>query len=93
MLFSWSTCLAVAVLFGLAPAILASRTNAHDITRASGGRSTASATFSRIRDGLVIIEVALAFVLALGVAGVMRELNRLERTDTGMVTENVITIH
>ena len=42
---------------------------------------------ARLRDGLVIVEVALAFVLALGVAGVMRELSRLERTDTGMVTD------
>ena len=91
--FLLTICLVVAALFGLAPAILASRTRAHDITKVSGGRSTSSATFSRIRDGLVIAEVALAFVLALGVAGVMRELSRLERTDTGMVTDRVITLH
>jgi predicted permease len=48
---------------------------------------------SRLRDGLVVLEVALAFVLALGVAGVMRELSRLERTDSGMVTDSVITVH
>jgi putative ABC transport system permease protein len=91
--FLLAICLAVATLFGLAPAILASRTGAHDITKVSGGRSTTSSTFSRIRDGLVIAEVALAFVLALGVAGVMRELSRLERTDTGMVTDRVMTLH
>ena len=91
--FLLTICMVVAVLFGLGPALLASRTDAHDITKTSGGRSTTSSTFSRIRDGLVIVEVALAFVLALGVAGVMRELSRLERTDTGMVTDNVITLH
>ena len=32
----------VAVLFGLGPALLAARTDAHDITRTSGGRSTSS---------------------------------------------------
>jgi putative ABC transport system permease protein len=91
--FLLTICMVVALLFGLGPALLASRTDAHDITRTSGGRSTTSSTFSRIRDGLVIVEVALAFVLALGVAGVMSELSRLERTDTGMVTDRVITIH
>ena len=86
-------CGVVAVLFGLAPALLASRTQAHDITKSSGGRATTTATFSRMRDGLVIAEVALAFILALGVAGVVRELGRLQKTDSGMVTENVITLH
>ncbi len=83
----------MAVLFGLAPALLASRTQAHDITKSSGGRATTTATFSRMRDGLVIAEVALAFILALGVAGVVRELGRLQKTDSGMVTENVVTLH
>ena len=86
-------CGVVAVLFGLAPALLASRTQAHDVTKSSGGRATTTATFSRMRDGLVIAEVALAFILALGVAGVVRELGRLQKTDSGMVTENVITLH
>jgi putative ABC transport system permease protein len=91
--FLLTICLGVAVLFGLAPALLASRTAAQQMAQVSGGRSTRSAAFSRIRDGLVIAEVALAFVLALGVAGVMRELGRLERSETGMVTDRVITIH
>ena len=83
----------MAALFGLAPAIFASRADAQDVTKVSGGRSTTSAAVSRLRDALVVAEVALAFLLALGVAGVMRELGRLERTDTGMVTDSVITIH
>ncbi len=36
-----------------------------------------------MRDGLVVVEVALAFVLALAVAGVVRELSRLEKADIG----------
>jgi predicted permease len=91
--FMFGVCLVVAILFGLAPAILAARTDAHDITKASGGRSTSSRTFSRLRDGLVIVEVALAFALALGVGGVLRELGRMARTDTGMVTDGVMTLH
>ncbi len=91
--FLLGVCVVVAVLFGLAPAVMAARTHAQDITKTSGGRSTGSLTLRRLRDGLVVVEVALAFVLALGVAGVMRELSRLERTDSGMVTTSVMTFH
>jgi len=91
--FLLAVCVIVAVMFGLAPAVMAARTDAQDITRTSGGRSTGSLAFSRLRDGLVVVEVALAFVLALGVAGVIRELSRLERTDSGMDTDSVMTVH
>ncbi len=63
------------------------------MTKESGGRSTVSSRYSYIRDGLVVAEVALAFVLAFGAAGVMRELGRLARIDSGMITSNVITLH
>ena len=91
--FLLGVCAVVAVVFGLAPAIMAARTEAQDITKTSGGRSTGSLTFSRLRDGLVVVEVALAFVLALAVAGVVRELSRLEKADSGMVTDSVMTVH
>ena len=49
--------------------------------------------YGRVRDGLVIAEIALAFVLALGAAIVMRELARLQQQDPGFATENVLTLH
>ena len=52
-----------------------------------------SSRYNRLRDALVIAEVALTFVLSFGVAGVMRELSRLERADPGMVTANVVSLH
>ena len=47
----------------------------------------------RLRDGLVIVEVALALVLAVGAAVLIRELVRLRNTDPGLVTKNVVTFH
>jgi putative ABC transport system permease protein len=91
-LFLVAVCLLVAVLFGLAPAILASRADAHDATRASG-RATTSPAFNRLRDALVIVEVSLAFALAIGATGVIRELSRLQQTDSGMVVDRVMTLH
>lgn len=85
-------CVGTAVLFGLAPALTASRMEAHDVARESG-RAAMGRAYRAIRDGLVVVEVALAFVLAIGAALVVREMIRLQRVDTGMVTESVLTLH
>jgi putative ABC transport system permease protein len=86
-------CLATAILFGLAPALTAARLDIHTVTKESTGHATGGRTYGRIRDVLVVIEVALAFVLALGAVQVMREAIRLEHVATGMVTANVLTLH
>jgi putative ABC transport system permease protein len=91
--FLFVLCLANAILFGLAPALAAARVSVDEITREGGGRSTVGGALGRLRDALVAIEVALAFVLALGAAVVIREVMRLQKVDTGMVTENVVTLH
>lgn len=91
--FMFVACLGTSVLFGLAPAIAASRADVHSITKDASGRATMGRGFRRMRDGLVIAEIALAFVLALGAAMVMRELDRLQQQDAGFTTANVLTVH
>ena len=86
-------CVATAVLFGLAPALAATRVDVQSITRESGGHATLAGRYGRLRDALVVLEVALAFVLAVGAASVMREMIRLQRLDNGMMVENVLTLH
>ncbi len=91
--FLLGTCVAVAVAVGLLPAMIASRADVRSVTQEAGGRATVSSRYGRVRDGLVVAEVALAFVLACGVAGVMRELHQLGRTDPGIITDNVVSLH
>jgi predicted permease len=83
----------VAALVGLAPAALAARGNPRAALQETGGHATAGATERRLRDGLVIAEVALACLLAIGAAMLVRELVRLRETDAGMTTDRVATIH
>jgi putative ABC transport system permease protein len=85
-------CVSTAVLFGLAPALTAARMDAHNVAK-EAGRATMGRGYRTVRDGLVVLEVALAFVLAIGAALVVREMIRLQRVDTGMVTEDVLTLH
>jgi predicted permease len=63
------------------------------VLKESGGHSTVGAGHRRLRDGLVVAEVALAFALAMGATLLIRELVRLRNTDAGMVTTNVVTFH
>jgi len=46
-----------------------------------------------VRDALVMIQVALAFVLAVGAAALLRELVQLRSAEIGMVTTKVLTLH
>jgi putative ABC transport system permease protein len=86
-------CVATAILFGLAPAVVATRVDVQSITRESGGHATMAGRWGRLRDALLILEVALAFVLAAGAATVVREMIRLQRVDSGMAIDNVLTLH
>ena len=86
-------CLITAVLFGLAPAFTAASVNVHDVARASSGSASLGPRYGRIRDGLAMLEVALAFVLAVAAAAILMEVVRLRKIDTGMTIENVLTLH
>jgi predicted permease len=86
-------CTGTALLFGLAPSITAARMNVASALRDAGSAVTTGRSQGRIRDGLVIAEVALAFVLGIGAAMLMREVARLRDIDSGMDTANVLTLH
>ena len=85
-------CGATALFFGIAPALAAGRVDAGTAMK-DAGRATAGRGHGRLRDALVIAEIALAFVLASGAALVIGEMQRLRAADNGMVTENVVTLH
>jgi putative ABC transport system permease protein len=78
------------VLFGLAPALHASRV---DLTTLLGGRSgTASRRRGRRRNLLVVAEVALASVLLVGAGLMLRSLASLLGNDPGFRAENLLTL-
>jgi putative ABC transport system permease protein len=78
------------LLFGVGPALLASRIDPGGALRAGASESSARA-HSSLRDVLVVTEVALALVLVVG-AGLMTEtLWRLNRVDIGFDPTNVLS--
>ena len=88
-------CTTVAVLlglvFGLAPAFLASRGDMHDALR--GMRGVAGrAGGERTRGALVVGEVALTLMLVIGAGLMMRTLWSLTHVDAGFRAEGVLTL-
>ncbi len=75
LLFTALLAMGAAVLFGLAPAVSASRVDLHEALK-QGGRGVAGRR-SRLRDALVISEVALALVLLTGSGLLIQSLSRL----------------
>jgi putative ABC transport system permease protein len=85
--------LATGILFGLAPALEATRLNLNDaLKEGSKGAAGHSAQSRRLRGALVIAEVALALVLLAGAGLLVKSFVRLQEVDTGFDTENVLTM-
>src|SRR5262249_36115862 len=77
------------LLFGMAPAIVA--TGRRDIHLNVGSRSTSSASHRRLRSPLVIAELALALMLLAGAGLLIRTFVGLIRTDPGFRSEGILT--
>jgi predicted permease len=90
MAFIAVTAVLVGLLFGIAPALHASRIDLMDSLKTGGRHSTAAATH-RLRNGLAITEVALALVLLVGAGLLMKSLWELSRVNPGFRTEFILS--
>jgi len=85
---------AAAIGFGLVPALAASHVNVQaGLKEERGSRSTGAGwSFRRLRDGLIIAEIALGFMLLASAGVLLRTFLRLQDTPAGLVAENVLTL-
>ncbi|MEE8573397.1 MAG: ABC transporter permease [Gemmatimonadota bacterium] len=88
--FAGVVVLVTAILFGLYPAIQASRPHLFDSLRV-GGKMTASRGQLRLRSFLIVAEVALSLVLLIGTGLMMRSFLALQEVRPGFEPENVMT--
>jgi predicted permease len=89
--FTLATALATGVLFGLAPALQASRIDPQQNLREGARGATASAGHLRLRNWLVVSEVGLACTLLIGAGLMLRSFLNLLHTDPGFRPEHVLT--
>jgi putative ABC transport system permease protein len=78
------------VVFGLVPALRASRPGVMDLLKRAGRTSNLSSG-SWLRNGVVVVEVALAFVLLVGSGLMIRSFIALQRAQPGYDPNNVLT--
>ncbi len=81
------------VLFGLAPAFQASRLDLRSALNESGRGTSGSGARHRLRNGLVIAEVALALLLLTGAGLLMQSFARLSRVDPGLQPQRLFTAY
>ena len=88
--FTVTLSMATAMIFGLAPALHAARSDLHSVLKASG--RTSSYTHGRMGQVLIVTEVALAMLLLVGAGLLIKSFWRLERVKTGLNTDHVLTM-
>jgi putative ABC transport system permease protein len=79
------------VLFGLAPAVFASKTELTE-TLKEGGRGGEGLRSKRLHKLLVVTETALALVLLVGAGLMVRSFRQLQQVDPGFDAPNVLTM-
>ena len=91
--FSFAAGLAVltCLLFGLAPALRATRLEVGAVMKAGGRGMTAGREGFSLRRALVVAQVALSLVLVAGALLFSRSLNKLLTVNTGFQSEQVLT--
>ena len=90
--FTMLLSLATGVLFGLAPAIHASRTDLNGTLKESGSRAGSGLRQNRARGVLVVTEIALAMVLLIGAGLLIRTFANLRGVLPGFNSHNVLTM-
>ncbi len=92
LLFTLLIALVTSLFFGLAPAIDASKPNLNEALKEGGRSSSGSASRQRLRDFLVITEVALAVILVTASGLMFRSFLRLQGVNPGFNPKNLITL-
>ena len=92
LLFGLAVALVTGVLFGLAPVAQAWRSDVREVLAAGGRAAVGTRRSARFRRGLVVTQLALALVLALGAGLLLRSFAALRSTELGFNPDGVLVV-
>src|SRR6266404_5721572 len=90
LLFTAGLAVLCGLVFGVAPAVSATRVHLSDTLKDQAGALSGARSQSRLRKVLVISQVTLTLVLVISACGFMRSLHNLEHIDLGFRPEHVL---
>ncbi|MBW4697200.1 MAG: ABC transporter permease [Aphanocapsa lilacina HA4352-LM1] len=89
--FTVAVAFATAFLFGLAPALQATRIDCNEALKDGGRTATGGRSRNRLRNLLVVVEVSLALMLLVEAGLLGQSLWRLQSVEPGLNPKNVLT--
>lgn len=89
--FSLGLSILTGILFGIFPALQTAGTDVRDALKEGGRTGTVGGSRKRLRDALVIAEVAVCLVLLVGAGLMTKSLRKVLEADAGIRPERVLT--
>jgi putative ABC transport system permease protein len=93
LIFATVVSLGSSLIFGLVPAWQATRVDLQDALKLGGGRGLVGGRSFGLRNGLVIAQIALSFVLAVGAGLLMRSFVALNNAQLGFRTDGILVMY
>ena len=91
LLFTLAVSIGTGLVFGLIPALPSGR-DLGKALRDAGGRASGSRAKIRLRNGLVVSQLALSFMLLIGAGLSLRSFAKLSNMESGVNPDNVLTM-
>jgi putative ABC transport system permease protein len=92
LLFGLSVAVATALIFGLAPAVQASKRDLNDSLRDSSKGSSGGSSHANLRNAVIVFEVALSITLLVGAGLLIRSFTALREVHLGLLPDNVLVV-